>query len=258
MTQTTEFERFILEHSNWGNAIPENIAQILFSVIGEFENVLGIERLNSKKVLVLNSKLNPENLDVPIFYKRPDKDFNLIFLATEDNFWAQYIYQFSHEYCHHTINGDFNENSDRFGWLEESLCELSSLFIIRRMSKTWRIKPPYPNWSDYSSKLADYANEMISNKLKINYSFYKWLQTNIDNLYADRYLRKFNFLIAINILDIFENKPDLWRIIAYYKKVQTSDQMNLEQFLGEWKRIIPNDLTETFNILEKKLINTSC
>jgi hypothetical protein len=81
------------------------------------------------------------------FKRLPDGRIS-IGLATQDTHWAQYSFQFAHEFCHTLVN--YSNSSHRPGrypphanfWLEESLCETASLFTLRAMSRSWRTTPP--------------------------------------------------------------------------------------------------------------------
>ena len=71
-------------------------------------------------------------------------------LSARDTRWAQYSFQFAHEFCHALAN--FADHSqppvsklpNPNLWLEESLCETASLFVLRAMSRTWATHAPYP------------------------------------------------------------------------------------------------------------------
>jgi hypothetical protein len=64
-------------------------------------------------------------------------------LSARDTHWAQYSFQFAHEFCHALAN--YSNNSQRMVryprhanlWLEESPCETASLFALRAMSRSW-------------------------------------------------------------------------------------------------------------------------
>ena len=58
----------------------------------------------------------------------------IIKLTAKDNYWCQYVYEFAHEFCHVLSNhsrliGCKNE------WFHEAICELASIFTLRRMSR---------------------------------------------------------------------------------------------------------------------------
>ena len=61
-----------------------------------------------------------------------------------DGIEAYRAYQFAHEFCHILCN--FDDDWKGNNWFEETMCETSSLFVLRRLSKEWEERPPYPAW----------------------------------------------------------------------------------------------------------------
>jgi hypothetical protein len=185
-----------------------------------------------------------------------EKYLSLIYLNVEGNLWCKYSYQFSHELCHYIIDTDFPPKNDRFGWLEETLCELASLFTLNKMSITWQANPPYPNWRDYSICLKEYVDEIMSRpENNITISFSTWLTNNLPELYNNRYKRTENTIIAIHLLPTFIRTPDLWKIIHFIKNIGITDNTNLEEYFLEWKKYIPNNLYSSFDMLVAQLLD---
>ncbi len=152
-------KRFSLQTDGWGEAQLINITKLLDSVITDFYSNLETAKITVKHVFVINSSNKIPPIDHPEIVKL-DK-FNLIFLSTKDRFWSQYSYHFSHELCHHVIDSDFYTANDKFGWFEEALCELASIFSVEKMSITWQTNPPYANWTEYSKSLNSYVTDIL-------------------------------------------------------------------------------------------------
>ena len=68
----------------------------------------------------------------------------------------QYAYQFAHEFCH-VLSGYEGLEGNPNNWFHETICELASVFTLRRMAERWPTHPPYPNWAGYSKHLLEYA-----------------------------------------------------------------------------------------------------
>ncbi|MFZ9847126.1 MAG: hypothetical protein ACO3EE_03105 [Flavobacteriales bacterium] len=64
----------------------------------------------------------------------PPNDFISLAPKKEEGISA-IIYQFSHEYCHYLIDSAIKNYEGRFIWLEESLCELASYFVLEKYNK---------------------------------------------------------------------------------------------------------------------------
>jgi hypothetical protein len=99
-------------------------------------------------------RIRLEGIDVYHRTDHPQTDFKrtssgriAIGLATQGPYWAQYSFQFAHEFCHALANYGNNPRQlvryQRYAnlWLEESLCETASLFALRAMSRSWRTSP---------------------------------------------------------------------------------------------------------------------
>jgi hypothetical protein len=203
-------------------------------------------------VLVINSNCHQPPTDYPEFSRT--KDFARIFLATQDRFWCQYSYQFSHELCHSVIDIDFPPAIDKFGWFEESICELASLFTIDRMATTWTTNSPYNNWSYYSQELRLYVDTILQIEENcITIPFNQWLHNNLETLYSDRKNRGLNNIVAIRLLPVFKMYPQLWKTIKYLKEVSVTNEMDFTSFLKEWKEKLPYNLIDVYRHIEDTL-----
>ncbi len=80
----------------------------------------------------------------------------VIQLTCKDPRWNQYAYQFAHEFCH-LLSGYEDLEGNPNNWFHETICELASVFTLRRMGEQWATHPPYANWTDYSKSLLKYA-----------------------------------------------------------------------------------------------------
>jgi hypothetical protein len=247
-------DNIILAKNGWGEALPENLLEVLLSSTILFKKTVAPEQLNPKAIVVQNSSFNKSPLNHPITYI--SKDVNYILISPKDNRWAQYAYQFAHEYCHHLIEWNFIKEKDKFGWFEESICELASILSLKNMSKVWQINPPYPNWKSYSVSLNEYADNVLNNNpYKIETTLSDWITENTPKLEKDRYLRKMNNFIASSICDIFEKTPSLWNSITYLNEINTSKEMDFCSFLEEWGSKLPPSDHSNWVKLKERLIN---
>lgn len=232
-----EFERgnsFFLSSIEWGDNRIENIIAVLKSCRNCFLKNLDITLLPQKICVVIHSEY-----EYPWIKKH--KMLDEIFLSVQDRYWSQYAYQFAHELCHHVINSVYVDKS-RFGWLEEALCELSSLYCLRKMAEEWESNPPYANWRDYSGALAAYANDIIYCPANHVECFNVWLNQNLPLLYDDRYRRELNRIVAVRLLDMFLAHPQMWRLIQYLAKVEYDNTLSLVEYLNRLGTIVPPEL----------------
>jgi len=188
----------------------------------------------------------------------PQTDFNRtpsgrisIGLAAQDTHWAQYSFQFAHEFCHTLANfSNRPQRSVRYPpkvnfWLEESLCETASLFTLRAMSRSWRTAPPYPGWKDYALWLNTYAEQRITlpeHQLPAGKSFSDWFREHQSALRRNSALRDWNTIIAIRLLPLFEAEPHAWEAVTFLNHGSLGANESLAKHLAEWRARCPEDL----------------
>ena len=49
-------------------------------------------------------------------------------------------------------------------WFHEAICELASVFTIRRMAQRWHTHPAFPKRTDYTAALRDYWQNLLGNQ----------------------------------------------------------------------------------------------
>ena len=172
-------------------------------------------------------------------------------LAAQDTHWAQYSFQFAHEFCHALAN--YSNNLQRLRrypqaanfWLEESLCETASLFTLRAMSRSWQTSPPYPAWRGYAPWLYAYAQARLSlpeHQLPPGKPFIDWFREHHTALRVDSTNRRWNTIIAIQLLPIFEAEPRAWETVTYLNRGFADRNESLAQHLAHWRQQCPEDL----------------
>jgi hypothetical protein len=183
--------------------------------------------------------------------KRTAKGRIAIGLAAQDTHWAQYSFQFAHEFCHTLAN--FSNRPQRMVrfppqanfWLEESLCETASLFTLRAMTRSWRTTPPYPGWKDYAPWLNRYAQQRITlaeHQLPAGKEFLDWFRGHQSALRSNAALRDCNTLIAIHLLPVFEADPAAWKAVTFLNRESLDVNESLAQHLAKWRSQCPENL----------------
>lgn len=159
-------------------------------------------------------------------------------LATGGTYWNQYAYQFAHEFCHILCGYRDDEKSNK--WLEESLCELASIFAMRRMADTWAKTPPYPNWRDFAPTHRKYADDRLKmGELPPNTAFVQWLRENEPAMRKEPCLREKNSVVAAALLPLFERQPEHWEAVAWLNAQPVREPRTLEQHLAAWRANCP-------------------
>ena len=156
----------------------------------------------------------------------------VIQLNCKDHRWAQCAYQFAHEFCH-VLSGYEDLEGNPNNWFHETICELASVFTLRRMAERWPTHPPYPNWADYSKHLLEYAVERQNREeaqLPIDTTLPDWLSSHESGLRKNPYQRDKNDLVAYALLPVFEELPAGWNAIRKFP----SSSGELKCYLSDW------------------------
>jgi hypothetical protein len=233
-----------VQPGGFGRASPADITAVLQSAGSELWRHCPRTRLDGIDVY--------HRTDHPLTdFKRSSSGRIAIGLATQDTRWAQYSFQFAHEFCHALANfGNSPHQSVRFPrhanlWLEESLCETASLFTLRAMSRAWRTAPPYPAWRGYAPSLNDYAEQRVAlpeHHLPAGTPFIVWFRENQAALRQNADIRDRNTIIAIQLLPIFEAEPRGWEAVAFLNRDSPNPNKSLAQHFAEWRSQCPQNL----------------
>ena len=204
---------------------------------------------------------------IDVYYRtdHPQTDFKrtlggriAIGLAAQDTHWAQYSFQFAHEFCHTLAN--FSNRPQQSVcyppqanyWLEECLCETASLFTLRAMSRSWRTAAPYPAWRDYAPWLNAYAQQRLTlpeHQLPPGMRFLDWFHKHQPDLRRNFAIWDWNTIIAIQLLPIFEAEPRAWEAVTFSSYGSPGTNESLGQHLAQWRSRCPQDLRPFVNRL---------
>lgn len=234
-----------VHQDGFGKASQTDIAAVLHSAAGELWRHCPHTRLAA----------------IDVYHRRdhPQIDFEgrrggriAIGLATQDTYWAQYSFQFAHEFCHALANYGNNHRTPRRHprpanlWLEECLCETASLFALRAMSRSWQTSPPYPAWRSYAVWLNSYAEQRRIGpqkyRLPAGAPFIDWFRENQAALRQNPINRDRNMVIANQLLPIFESDPQGWGTLPYLNLGFANPEQSLAQQLAQWRSDCPKEL----------------
>lgn len=237
--------------ADWGGAVTADINAVVRSVAECFASALC-----EKKIEAIRVEPTPTVQEPPItLFKRADTGQVRVLLNVRGTFWAQLAYQFAHEFCH--VQANFREPVHHSSkWIEESLCETSSLFAIRTMAKVWQIAPPYPNWRTLAPDLARYCAKHCaepSHQLPEGSIFPEWLASHLTLLQSDHSRRADNTVIAQQLLPIFEQDADAWRAVRYLNLWNASQNLSIEEYCQHWRGATPLGLHSSVDAVEHRL-----
>lgn len=141
---------------------------------------------------------------------------HIIQLCTHDNYWCQWVYQFSHEYCHHLINGPSGNGVRGMMWFEETVCELASIHNLYEMVLFCTASPNKIRLR-YAQAVQDYLYaHLLSLQPSRQYTCGEFLSLHTEELAQPVYHREIYSGIASYMLPLFLANPNLWKIILHF------------------------------------------
>ena len=163
-------------------------------------------------------------------------------LTAKGKLWAQFSYQFSHEFCHVLLNHEGLKDNPN-NWFHEAICELASVFTLRRMAERWPTRPPYPNWADYAVSLASYtvrAPVASGHASLLSGAIRQFLSSEENTLRKASLRREFGdfsesdrdkiAVISHALLPLFESEPAGWNTVRNIPATKGP----LTEYLADW------------------------
>ncbi len=233
---------------DWGGASTSDLLAVVGSTAECFEH-----GISETVVEAIQIEPTPAPEDVPItLFSRSETGQVRILLNVRGTLWARLAYQFAHEFCHVLANfrPPLHHPSK---WIEESLCELSSLYALRSMARRWQNAAPYRNWTSYAPHLADYAEERCrraEHQLPAGMAFPDWLTSRLPLLQSDSVRRADNTIVACRLLPVFEHDEDAWRAIRYLNLWDATRSDSVEHFCNGWRSVTPIELRPLVDRIE--------
>ena len=222
---------------NWGDIQPRKIA-ILLQDTAFYINQLLRSPFDGKIRVI------PSPVDHPkVLYRDSLEDPYTIWISARDNYWCKFAYQFAHEFCH-VLSGYENLKENPNSWFHEAICELASMFTIRRMSVRWLTHPAFPDQKNYAACLREYGQNLLNNQdaqLPPDMSLHHWLSLHEGELREipvnEKEQRDNQALVASHLLPIFEKNLNGWNAI---RKLPNSTDV-LADYLVAWYSAVDHE-----------------
>lgn len=210
---------FISDNPSFGDYDPNIVYNLLISVDANFSSCL---------------ELNPfSSCDCNIQYKSEEPrccnlhSDHLIYLSATQNHWAQWVYQFAHEYCHHLINGDMINSISGLIWFEETICELSSMYHLHAIYTQWK-KSINQTYSYNAPLFLDYLNDLLTKNPQLISATRQpgFLSLWEKILFEPEHHRDHYNAIAARMFPLFVENPSLWKIILRFGDMRKWDSLS--------------------------------
>lgn len=217
-----KIEKGMYTYDNWDN----NLSIIAYEI--NLINMIYSQHFDKFDISRLTVSFDTtKNTEAPICFKQEDS----IVLNADITFWCQVAYQYCHELCHYCILG---YTTQKFKWLEESICELASVYFMDILANTWATGTLYP---EYSIHIKDYAHNVLNDNQCTQFNLHD-LTENSELFYMmsiNQYHRYHNRTVAKALLEVFKKFPSLWEQVSKIGLV--NNNQSLKEFLNEWGSI---------------------
>ena len=157
-------------------------------------------------------------------------------ISARDTYWCQYAYQFAHELCQILVNFD-QVRHHRHKWFEESICELSALFALHRLSEEFQRRPPSEvlGAREFAPHFATYAREVERRVQPVQCADLPvWFSDNIRHLEERRIDRNLNRVVAVALLDDFLADNSLWHDCGFLNRWNARTDQTFAHHLDSW------------------------
>lgn len=232
----------------FGNYDKEIVFSLLKTVDIIFSNSMELKPFSSSNCAILYNhfKANPMCCD--------SCNGHYIFLHVKENYWCKWLYQFSHEYCHHLINGKMSGDLKGLKWFEETICELASMYNLKMMSEVWKYSSE-PLKRHFVPAFLDYLNDLqTKHPLLYEQTLHpKFLQFWDNRLKEPIYHRDLYNAIAVRIFPLFLQDPHLWKIILHFGDMENWD--SLEDLFLHLRRNATPDYSDSLEKLHLLLLS---
>ena len=193
----------LTKNTAFGNTNFDVVLALLYMVDNNMMEAIGQPYFSTRQCLVVPTE------DVPMCAKAGEQ--HIIFIATKDDLWCQWVYQFSHEYCHHLIDGSLSGEWSDLLWFEETICELSSLYNLNKMICYCANN----GLQRYAPSVKSYLEDLLTKnsgayKLNTEGGWYKQYEASLK---MEGYNRELYNAIAVLMYPLFVDNPNLWKLI---------------------------------------------
>jgi hypothetical protein len=170
----------------------------------------------------------------------------VIGLNVGGRYWAQFSYQFAHELTHVLSNYERVSGTPYANqWFIESLCETASMFAVGKMAECWVTNAPYPNWRSFAIHLKSYSGNLVNapdRQLPAGTNLAQWYALHASELRQNPVNRKYNAVVALQLLSFFQQKPQNWELVGYLNLRKGRSSETFEDFFANWAEAAPERL----------------
>lgn len=194
--------------------------------------------------------------DGPVIFHSEENEFT-IYLDTSEDYWCQYAYQFAHEFCHYLIRGTFEGGLKGLMWFEETICELSSRFVLLRLSTQW--SNLFPGREYYQPAVKEYFEDLVTGSpITLTLPLSQYEDRHSEALRLPVYHRGLYSEMAQALLPVFVSTPSIFLLLPNFGNLHAFP--SLKDWLPDLQDHIPTNLRPEFDLLSSALLprNQKC
>ena len=256
--------------NNWyyatSNGVRDTYIEGIFALLfAEYVDMFGLEVMSYKPIVIYNDANSPYPQTAPL------DNFLLLRLSQDDtDYWAQMIFQMSHEIAHYAFfSFRTDANQDNFDdiafseWNEEIICEAFSLLMLDYAVANWdkctlsKINPTFNNavmeylTDEYNSgeaKIMKREGNAVSSQEFLSMS--DNADNNRDNHVAERnylydYLKTADPELRAQILYIYLYYDETYKYIKYSEWSEDVSSSEFKMFINKVSAIQPSIIKYT-------------
>ncbi|MBT1169963.1 hypothetical protein [Bifidobacterium sp. SO4] len=205
-------------------------------VLQQFIKIFGINNINNEPCIIFN---NSNDQNPRLFINTTPLRIQTCMDSYQ--YWSQFIFQLSHEIMHYVIRQHKNNKKTEVKWLEETICEAMSAYILNNSANIWKkcslsnINPFY--YKDLKKYTNEYYKKQQPSKLKHITTMKELLIFNqeSDKDEETRILRSAERNIIYN--DFLKNPKHIPMSVTYNNYVKDNLLINLD----DWKSNEPKN-----------------
>lgn len=238
-------ENIYLAKEEFGDFNKEVICDLLKHIDIWMSDAIGREHIPSKKVFIIHRDDYPMCSDV--------NPYRIIFLATEGDYWCQWVYQFVHEYCHHIIDGPMDGEMGGLKWFEETVCALSSMYCLYQMID-YCAKSPSPILRHQLPSVLDHLGALLKTQTE-TVPLHSYIEAHLHLLSQSDYHRKIYNHIAGAMLPLFLQCSSLWQIMLHFGNMR--EWQSLSQLIDHLREEADTTYSDSLEKLRSLLLGPS-
>ena len=212
------------------------IRAILDFLLLEFIRIFGVSTMTNEKCIVFNDLM----ADCPMLVTNsiPIK----IRLAQPSlNYWAQTIFQLSHELCHYALRQHKSNKDITLKWFEEIVCEAMSLYALSYAVDNWYRCSLYKDNPAFGLSIEEYLKSQLEKTGNDIFSQCKTLEMLATYEDIKTYDRDTHRNESKSLYNIISHNPTECRYIREYTDY-IDNQSKVSIDFSKWKADSPHNI----------------